>query len=457
MVEKIVKKTSNNKIYFDDKNFFIRSLKNTDINNNYLNWFKKKNNTKYIVHSSFKELKDLKAYYINEIKKKSIFFGIFESKTNKHIGNIKFQKINLIKKTASVGIFLGNTSYQNKGLGSKSLIIACNLMYEKFKIFKIQLGVIKNNLKAINSYKNSGFYVCENTKKNKIITLKRNYFLNKITIGTANFGNNYGIVANKKISKKEQNKIFLLSNKFNIPSYDLAEAYNLNFKLINKKIPKNSKIYLKLLESFKNFNIKKILRLKSFLNKKGSFFMIHGFNKVINFKKKSTKNNLTKLSKILPLGISVYSPSEIRKAYKFFKFEAVQAPANIFDQRFLSRNMLRFFKKNNIQFCARSIYLQGVLLQNKKFIKKNFPQFYDDFSTFFNQFSKNLNSRKKLITHFIFQNVNIDKIVVGFENSHQLKDLINILDNFYNLEKIKFSNFRTNKLKLIDPTNWVIK
>ena len=43
MVEKIVKKTSNNKIYFDDKNFFIRSLKNTDINNNYLNWFKKKN------------------------------------------------------------------------------------------------------------------------------------------------------------------------------------------------------------------------------------------------------------------------------------------------------------------------------------------------------------------------------------------------------------------------------
>ena len=78
MVEKIVKKTSNNKIYFDDKNFFIRSLKNTDINNNYLNWFKKKNNTKYIVHSSFKELKDLKAYYINEIKKKSIFFGIFE-------------------------------------------------------------------------------------------------------------------------------------------------------------------------------------------------------------------------------------------------------------------------------------------------------------------------------------------------------------------------------------------
>ena len=51
-------------------------------------------------------------------------------------------------------------------------------------------------------------------------------------------------------------------------------------------------------------------------------------------------------------------------------------------------------------------------------------------------------------------NVNIDKIVVGFENSKQLKDLINILNKFYNLEKIKFSQFKINKLKLINPTKW---
>ena len=446
---------NNNVYYYENKKFYLRNLKKSDINIAYLSWFENKKNIKLIKNSNLKKLDDLKNYYQNQIDKKNIFLGIFESKTHKHIGNIKFEKVDHVKKRAYVGILLGDTTYQNLGIGSKSLIVACDQIFNKLKIFKIFLSVNKINRQAISTYKKSGFYIYKSNKK-KLIMI-RNYFLNKITIGTANFKNNYGIVANKKISKKEQNKIFLLSNKFNIPSYDLAEAYNLNFKFINKKIPKNSKIYLKLLESFKNFNIKKILRLKSFLNKKGSFFMIHGFNKVINFKKKSTKNNLTKLSKILPLGISVYSPSEIRKAYEFFKFEAVQAPANIFDQRFLSRNMLRFFKKNNIQFCARSIYLQGVLLQNKKFIKKNFPQFYDDFSIFFNQFSKNLNSRKKLITHFIFQNVNIDKIVVGFENSYQLKDLINILDNFYNLEKIKFSNFRTNKLKLIDPTNWIIK
>ena len=453
---KMQKKIFDDKSYFNDGNFFIRSLKEKDININYLNWFKNKDNKKFIVNSNFESLEDLKIYYRNQIKEKKIFLGIFDSNTNKHIGNIKFEKINLVKKSAVVGIILGDTNYQNQGIGSKSIIVACDLIYKKLKIFKVYLGVRKKNLAAINSYKNAGFYICDSKKKIKFIML-RNYFLGKIIIGSANFENNYGIVGKKKISEKEKNRIFMLSNKFNISSYDLSEEYNLNFKSINRAIPKNSKIYLKLLKSFKNFNIKKILRLKNFLNKKVSFFMIHGFAQVIRFKNKDTKKNLTQLSKTLPLGISVYSPFEMRKAYKFFKFNTVQAPVNIFDQRFLSVNMLKFLKKNNIEFCARSIYLQGVLLQNKVFIKKNFPQFYNDFSIFFNQFSKGLSNRKELITHFIFQNININKIVVGFESSKQLKDLINILSKFHNLEKIKFSKFKINKLKLIDPTKWIVR
>ena len=446
------------KIYFDKGKFFIRILKEKDINKNYLNWFKNKNNTKFIVNSSFNDLSDLKEYYKYQIKKKSIFFGIFVKKTNKHIGNIKFEKINTVTKTASVGIFLGNTSYQNKSLGSKSLITACDQIYRKLKIFKIYLGVVKNNLVAFNSYKNAGFYECKNLKKKyKYKILLRNYFLSKLSIGTANFANNYGIVSNRKVSNKEQNKIFTLCKKFNISSYDLAEAYNLNFKFINKSIPRNSKVYFKLLDSFKNFKVKKILKLRNYFFNKIGYFMIHGLSQVIDLNNKNTKKNLSKLSKIMPLGISVYSPSEAKKAYNLFKFETVQVPVNIFDQRFLSRNMLNFFKKNNIQFCARSIYLQGTLLQNKKFIKKYFHQFQDDFLKFFDYLNNNLDVKKKLITHFVFQNPNIDKVVVGFENAKQLKNLINILNQYYNLKKINTLKFRTNKLKLIDPTKWIIK
>ena len=169
--------------------------------------------------------------------------GIFNSKTLNHIGNIKFQNVD-IKKGSFCWNFLGNINYQNQNVGSKSIITACDLIYKKLKIFKIYLGVRKNNHMAINSYKSAGFYVCK-IKKNKFIML-RNYFLNKIIIGTANFEDDYGIVAGKKITNKEKNKIFSLSNKFNISTYDLSDAYNMNLISIKKSIPKNSKIYLKL-------------------------------------------------------------------------------------------------------------------------------------------------------------------------------------------------------------------
>lgn len=452
----MTKKLFDNKNYFNEGNFFIRNLKERDINKNYLNWFKNKNNKKFILNSNFEKLKDLKIYYKNQLRKKSIFLGIFDSNSNKHIGNIKFTNIDFTTKSAWVGIFVGDTNYQNQRIGSKSLVAACDLIYKKLKIFKIYLGVRKKNLLAINSYKKAGFYNYDSKKDIKFIML-RNYFLGKIIIGSANFESNYGIVGKKKISKKEKNKIFKLCKKFNISSYDLSEEYNLNFKSLNKTIPENSKIYLKLLESFKNFNYLKILTFKNIFKKKLKYFMIHGFKEVLDIKNKKASSNLIKISKILPLGISVYSPSEIYKAHKLFKFSTVQAPINIFDQRFLSLRMLNFFKKHNIELCARSIYLQGILLQNKKFIKENFLKFYEDFFLFFNKFTKNSNKRKILITHFIFQNIDIDRVVVGFENSKQLKDLINILNKFYNLKKFKFSKLKINKLKLIDPTNWVNK
>ena len=56
-------------VYFNNKNYYIRKLKFSDINENYLSWFKDKNNTKFIKVSSIKGLKDLKEYYKKQNKK----------------------------------------------------------------------------------------------------------------------------------------------------------------------------------------------------------------------------------------------------------------------------------------------------------------------------------------------------------------------------------------------------
>ena len=417
-----------------------------------MSWFENKKNIKLIKNSNLKKLEDLKNYYQNQIDKKNIFLGIFESKTHKHIGNIKFEKVDHVKKKAYVGILLGDTTYQNLGIGSKSLIVACDQIFNKLKIFKIFLSVNKINQQAISAYKKSGFYIYKLNKKK--LTMIRNYFFKKIIIGTANFENNYGIVNKKKLNKIEKKKIFKISNKFNISSYDLSEAYNLDLEKINKMTPKNSEIYFKLFQSIAKLNIKKILSFQRLFFGKLKFVMIHGFKLLTNLNNKKKINDLKKLSKILPIGISVYSPSEIYEAYKLLKFKSVQVPLNILDQRFLSTSIIKFLKKNEIQLCVRSIYLQGVLLQNKKFIKLNFPHFFEDFTLFFNKLANNSKDRKKILTQFIFQNRDIDKVVIGIDNSKQFKDIIKILDKFYDLKNVDYSKFKINKLKLIDPSKW---
>ena len=443
---------NNNVYYYENKKFYLRNLKKSDVNTAYLSWFENKKNIKLIKNSNLKKLEDLKNYYQNQIDKKNIFLGIFESKTHKHIGNIKFEKVDHVKKKAYVGILLGDTTYQNLGIGSKSLIVACDQIFNKLKIFKIFLSVNKINRQAISAYKKSGFYIYKLNKKK--LTMIRNYFFKKIIIGTANFENNYGIVNKKKLNKIEKKKIFKISNKFNISSYDLSEAYNLDLEKINKMTPKNSEIYFKLFQSIAKLNIKKILSFQRLFFGKLKFVMIHGFKLLTNLNDKKKINDLKKLSKILPIGISVYSPSEIYEAYKLLKFKSVQVPLNILDQRFLSTSIIKFLKKNEIQLCVRSIYLQGVLLQNKKFIKLNFPHFFEDFILFFNKLGNNSKDRKKILTQFIFQNRDIDKVVIGIDNSKQFKDIIKILDKFYDLKNVDYSEFKINKLKKIDPSKW---
>ena len=50
------------------KNIILRELNEKDININYFNWFKDKGVKKYIVHTSYKNLDDLK-FYVKKINK----------------------------------------------------------------------------------------------------------------------------------------------------------------------------------------------------------------------------------------------------------------------------------------------------------------------------------------------------------------------------------------------------
>ena len=88
----------NRKIFF--KSFYFKKLTTLDVSIDYLNWFDNKKNIKFIQKKKCKSLLDLKNFVKNCSQDPHTYLiGIF-SLSNKHIANIKFDQIDLIKKTA---------------------------------------------------------------------------------------------------------------------------------------------------------------------------------------------------------------------------------------------------------------------------------------------------------------------------------------------------------------------
>jgi len=281
-----------------------------------------------------------------------------------------------------------------------------------------------------------------------------------LTIGTANFLRKYSY-KNTIIPKNKLINIFNCLKENKIFYLDTAFAYDHFFKLgkfINfKEFKISTKINFKDCQKL-NFEKKyqKIIKEKIKNNNIKNFHIlfIHNFDD-LNFADLIKINKLLiKLKKnhlIKKIGISVYNIPSIKKIKLIKDLNFIQAPLNIFDRRFLDKNFSLFLIKNGITLQARSIFLQGVLLEeNKNLIidKIKNSKVFNSYDSWFN--SKNLTKLEACINFIKFAKVK--SVVFGVENIVQLK---NILYYFNNKSRLIFpKNIYTNQKNVIDPRRW---
>ena len=77
--------------------------------------------------------------------------------------------------------------------------------------------------------------------------------------------------------------------------------------------------------------------------------------------------------KIKNIGFSIYSILDLKKILKYIVPDVIQFPFNLFNQEFDDKFIFKLKKKYNIKLYARSIFLQGMLL-DQNLLKKNFMQ-----------------------------------------------------------------------------------
>jgi aryl-alcohol dehydrogenase-like predicted oxidoreductase len=280
----------------------------------------------------------------------------------------------------------------------------------------------------------------------------------KLSIGTANFLKRYGLLKTH-VSNNEILKIFRFLKKNNLKNLDTAIEYDNFFKLRNKinfdKFLISSKINF--IEN--NFSQKYLRILKKQIDsnkfKQYETIFIHNFGEIQ--KKNHQKifefmNLLKRLRLTKKIGISIYNPNNLNDIKTSYNVDVVQAPVSIFDRRFLSSSVINILKKKKLSLQARSIFLQGTLLNSKKIIKnfdlkkKNIFYEYQKWCT-----DQKIDKRKSCIDFIKDQKI-IDSVVVGVESLSQFKE---VYKDFTSKSKKNYpKNIFSNNKNLIDARRW---
>lgn len=282
----------------------------------------------------------------------------------------------------------------------------------------------------------------------------------KLVIGSAQLGMNYGLFNNKKISRKEFKKIEKLVLKSKINFIDTAASYGKSENIIGNSKLKNLHIITKIkLPNKKNIEIKDwiLKEISKSLSKlkinKIYGVLIHDYKDLLGKYGKNYLFSLQELKRkkiIKKIGVSIYSPEELKKIWIFWKPDLVQVPLNPLDNRILDSRWIDVLKKNKVKIFVRSVFLQGLLISNDNSFKinKNYKIILNKFR---NWCYNNDISLLQACLHFIKQFKKIDYLVVGFEDCNQLREIINA---FKKKKIIIPKKFSTKKINLIDPRKW---
>ena len=125
----------------------------------YVSWLNDFEVNQYLESGNGYTLSMLQDFILNIQNNKIYAWAIVIKDSNKHIGNIKIDPINLRHGFAEYGILLGEKSEWNKGYAKEASQFIIQYCFDELKLRKINLGVVEKNTAAFNLYKSMGFEI----------------------------------------------------------------------------------------------------------------------------------------------------------------------------------------------------------------------------------------------------------------------------------------------------------
>ena len=281
--------------------------------------------------------------------------------------------------------------------------------------------------------------------------------LNKLALGTAQFGLDYGITNSEgKVQVEEVELILGCAKENSINTLDTAASYGnseevlgsigiSDFQIITKTIPLKNGVD----EVIKHFQ-----QSLTFLNKSSvNGLLIHNVNEIEHKNFNTLFKELTELKRqglVNKIGFSIYTPEQVDFLLKNFDFDLIQVPFNIFDNRLIQGGQLQALNNKGMEVHARSVFLQGVLLDFNN-LSNYFSPWKKEFSIYQETVKDNGLSLLECALNFVLNIREIDKVLVGVNSERQLKEIIQAVKRRSNL-----SAYPINDINLLNPSLWKI-
>ncbi len=258
---------------------------------------------------------------------------------------------------------------------------------------------------------------------------------NRLALGSAQFGLNYGI-ANQggKVSADELESILIAARRQGLNTIDTAIAYGdseerlgaagvADWHLVSKlpAVPEGEKdlsawVFQEVQGSLKRLNVSRLYGL--LLHRPEQLLGSQGLMISRALEEVKTRGLVSKI------GVSIYEPDDLHNLLNSCSFDLVQAPLNVLDQRIVNTGWAAKLNELGIELHTRSCFLQGLLL----IPTSQRPDKFNKWKALWDQFDgwvgKSGLSPLQACVQFVLSIPEVSKMVIGVDTLLQLQEIL---------------------------------
>jgi aryl-alcohol dehydrogenase-like predicted oxidoreductase len=276
------------------------------------------------------------------------------------------------------------------------------------------------------------------------------HYIDKLGIGTVQFGLSYGISnVGGQTSTEEVTKILHFASQYKIKLIDTAASYGNSEKVLGENELSRFTIVSKYMpptvcgrtitsQLTKSLHDLKVNHLYGYLAHRPGYLLHQPseWDELLRLKEKGL---------IQKIGFSLNTPDELERLLEDgFYPDLIQIPFNYFDQRFTDHIIA--LREKGCEIHARSAFLQGLFFTNT-----------EKLNNYFDEIKKSIKSLQDSVTYlpgallkFVLKKDFIDKVIIGVDKVEYLESNIKTL---HLAEDLSEFNFGLSD-KFLVPSNW---